>query len=380
MMRCLVIVAIGFACFTTSANDSVDDAAQQLEELQTKIELKRRQINEKKKQKASAERSLGRVSRDLKYTKYKLRKAKKELSTLALKVTEARQRLQTLEKDYLKSHRTFMKRLKQIYKTQNLGFIEFLIEPSDFFSESQTRYFFEKIVENDITMIRRLKAKKTTLINERKRLESKEKRAKTLERTIQKQEKAFMSKQRQKKNVVSSLSEQIKQSEREADTLERASKEITQFLLKSGVGDDGYYAHGSFIKPVKGWLSSRYGYRIHPISKRRLKHNGIDLAAPTGYKIRAANTGVVKAAGYKKAFKGYGKVTVIDHGKRPSDKKRIATVYAHQSRILVKEGQVVNKGDVIGLVGSTGYSTGPHLHLEVRINGVPSDPLKIIKL
>ena len=83
-------------------------------------------------------------------------------------------------------------------------------------------------------------------------------------------------------------------------------------------------------------------------------------------------------AGRKKKYNGYGKITIIDHGTKA--KKRYSTVYAHQSRIFVKVGDYISRGDVIGWVGSTGNSTGPHLHFEIRVNGNPVNPLKYIKL
>ena len=86
-----------------------------------------------------------------------------------------------------------------------------------------------------------------------------------------------------------------------------------------------------------------------------------------------------KYVGQQKKYKGYGKVTIISHGRRSSDRKLIASFYAHQSRILVKKGDIIKKGDTIGLVGSTGYATGPHLHFEIRVDGRPVDPLKYIK-
>jgi murein DD-endopeptidase MepM/ murein hydrolase activator NlpD len=148
--------------------------------------------------------------------------------------------------------------------------------------------------------------------------------------------------------------------------------------MKGGKSSNQFYGSASFIRPVDGWISSSFGQRFHPIFKRWIKHNGMDFAAPSGHKIRAADSGVVIVAGEKPQYRGYGKVTVIDHGLR-KDGKRIATVYAHQSRILVHEGQMVKQGMEIGWVGSTGYSTGPHLHFEVRENGAPVDPARYIR-
>ena len=112
-------------------------------------------------------------------------------------------------------------------------------------------------------------------------------------------------------------------------------------------------------------VSSPYGWRIHPIYGDRRLHTGVDLNATSGTSIRAAGDGVVVSAGW---LGGYGNATIIDHG------GGVATLYGHQSAILVREGQEVKRGQVIGRVGCTGSCTGPHLHYEVRINGNPVDP------
>lgn len=113
-------------------------------------------------------------------------------------------------------------------------------------------------------------------------------------------------------------------------------------------------------------LSSGYGTRIHPVLGQRMGHKGIDLAAPTGTPIYATADGVVSRAG---AFSTYGNFVSIEHG------GKIQTRYAHMSRIAVAAGAKIKKGDIIGYVGSTGRSTGPHLHYEVRIDGQSVNPV-----
>lgn len=123
---------------------------------------------------------------------------------------------------------------------------------------------------------------------------------------------------------------------------------------------------GGFIKPVNGPITSTFGMRYHPILHVTKLHTGVDFGVGYGTPIAAAADGIVIFAGN---MRGYGNAVVIDHG------GGISTLYAHQSALLVHEGQVITKGTIIGRVGSTGYSTGPHLHFEVRRGGSPINPM-----
>ena len=123
--------------------------------------------------------------------------------------------------------------------------------------------------------------------------------------------------------------------------------------------------------PVPGYtkITSNYGMRVHPITGVYKLHTGVDISAPIGANFVAANDGIVTKAYYNSA---YGNMVMIDHG------GGISTLYAHGSEILVQVGQTVSRGEPILKVGSTGYSTGPHAHFEVRINGIVTNPIEYI--
>lgn len=118
------------------------------------------------------------------------------------------------------------------------------------------------------------------------------------------------------------------------------------------------------IKPVRGWFTSKFGYRISPFTSKPVMHAGLDIAASPGSPIYATADGVVSFAGYDP---GYGKLVTIDHG------YGVVTRFGHTSQIYVELGQKIKRRDIIAAVGSTGRSTGPHLHYEVRVNDVPVD-------
>ncbi|MFE9690237.1 peptidoglycan DD-metalloendopeptidase family protein [Micromonospora sp. NPDC005806] len=127
---------------------------------------------------------------------------------------------------------------------------------------------------------------------------------------------------------------------------------------------------GRLGRPLAGRLTSRFGVRFDPYYHVWQLHPGVDLAAPAGTPIVAAMDGRVSRAGW---YGGYGNYTCVDHGR--AEGQRLSTCYGHQSRLLVSPGQRVRAGQVIGLVGSTGAATGPHLHFEVRLGGRPVNPL-----
>jgi murein DD-endopeptidase MepM/ murein hydrolase activator NlpD len=170
------------------------------------------------------------------------------------------------------------------------------------------------------------------------------------------------------KGMLAEINREIAQAEEHKDGLEadaaRLERELAAIQAQSGERP------GVLAWPVHGWISSYFGYRVHPILGTKRLHTGIDLAALSGSPIRAAAAGVVVIAA---PYGGYGNAVVIDHG------GGLATLYAHQSKIVVSKGQAVAKGDLIGYVGCTGLCTGPHLHFETRENGTPVDPMKYLR-
>jgi len=142
--------------------------------------------------------------------------------------------------------------------------------------------------------------------------------------------------------------------------LQAGSANIAARLRSGGSHSGAAPSAAGLIWPVQGVLTSPFGMRWGRM------HEGIDIGAPQGTPIYAAAAGTVNYAGWEG---GYGNLTLIDHG------NGLATAYGHQSQLAVSGGQTVSRGQLIGYVGSTGHSTGPHLHFEVRVNGVPNDPL-----
>ena len=173
----------------------------------------------------------------------------------------------------------------------------------------------------------------------------------------------------------------IKKLQTDRKTYEQAEKELARQSdkLKKMLRSDAKTAEkftttSDFILPVRGAITSPFGWRTHPIFKSRKFHSGVDIAAGMGTPVKCSNSGVVVYSGW---YGGYGKVVIVSHGTYKG--KPTSTLYAHLSKYNVNKGAKVTKGQVIGNVGSTGYSTGPHLHFEVRLDGSPTNPLNYAK-
>lgn len=176
----------------------------------------------------------------------------------------------------------------------------------------------------------------------------------------------------QVEDEINSTRKTLQQLEAEEDELISEASKISDYIRRLATANV-MYVGGEMQWPAPGnfRIASAYGYRIHPIFRSRRFHSGIDITARQGEPISAANSGTVVFAGSRR---GYGNTVIIDHG------GGITTLYAHimNRGILVREGQRVNVGDVIAKVGSTGWSTGPHLHFEVRRNGDHENPMPFL--
>ncbi len=174
------------------------------------------------------------------------------------------------------------------------------------------------------------------------------------------------------------LERRVAEWQTKVDELAAADAELTEFIREqeaaaaaaasssgSTAPAPGSSSVSGFQWPISGGVSSGYGYRVHPIYGTRRLHTGLDISGGSGTPIAAAKGGTVLSAGWRG---GYGNAVVISHG------GGITTLYAHQSQMNVSAGQQVGRGDIVGWVGSTGASTGPHLHFEVRVNGSPVNP------
>jgi murein DD-endopeptidase MepM/ murein hydrolase activator NlpD len=234
-------------------------------------------------------------------------------------------------------------------------------------------YYQRTLINSELRVIRNIRVKQEQLrglqINWKKKQED-------LSASMKQSEKlkdAISVKKNQQFSLVDRLRKERLAYESAERQLERESNELTKKILQlsdgKGIGLEELIK-GYFDFPVRAAITSPFGYRMHPIFRVRSFHSGVDLGARYGTPIKASNGGLVIYAGW---YSGYGKTVIISHSNGKS------TLYAHQERIAVSTGQKVCQGQVIGYVGSTGYSTGPHLHFEYRLEGKPQNPLTVLR-
>ena len=316
---------------------------------------------------------LVRNQKKLESTSTTLQVSKKQYTTID-------NRLKALENEYAQSLSEFNKtdaqlknRIRQVFKNQRTGMFELLLSAKDLNAFLDIVYFERIIIKNDYKKMVDLKTKSIKLAKIKSDIESQKQ---TLQQTIasmNSQQKYIERAIQENQNMINKLKNDRAAYERAERELERQSASLQSMISRGYSHSSVKIAGGGFMKPIEGRITSPFGWRVHPIFKSRTYHSGIDIGGPNMGSIRASNAGRVIYAGW---YGGYGKVVIIDHGS--VNGKPTTTLYAHMSVTKVSKGQSVTKGQVIGLEGTTGYSTGPHCHFEVRINGTPNDPQKYI--
>jgi murein DD-endopeptidase MepM/ murein hydrolase activator NlpD len=260
-------------------------------------------------------------------------------------------------------------RLRWMYVHQNTGVVSALLKSSDVGDFASRAYLTRRIANADRELFDEYEKLKASVAEKKARQDRLVVRITDLKQSQENQQVELKGVRSDKASTLEALRRQQRSLERLIAELDAEESQIEARIAQyyRGAGKTSGLApfSGRFSKPVSGLQTSGFGMRMHPILRRRRMHNGIDFGAAHGTPIHAAAAGIVIAASYGK---GYGNMVMLDHG------GGISTVYGHCSRILVKEGQRIDRGQRIALVGSTGLATGPHLHWEVRINGKPVNP------
>ncbi len=313
---------------------------------------------------------IGAVEQKLTVTRGKLELLQKQLQL-------KRQELRRAQAKLVMERANFKERVVIAYKTDDLSYVDVVLASSSFEDLISRVSVVRALISGNDELVGGLKQTRDDVAAEEKAVADKERGVHKAVADLQEQSDqlaalraaqaaqraASLSVRKQKNGQLAAVTQDLALLEQQENQLLAESNALSGVIAgASGAGG----GTGSMTWPVSGPVVSPFGWRIHPILHYRKMHTGIDIAVGYGVPIHAADSGSVIYATW---MGGYGNVIIIDHG------NSISTLYAHQSSLAVGAGAHVGRGQVVGYVGSTGFSTGPHLHFEVRVNGNPVDPM-----
>ena len=301
-----------------------------------------------------------------------LEKVNIQVEDLIKQISENQEKLEKTQKEYDDIQGLLDARLTKMYETPELHFLDIVLESKSVTEFLSTCYAMKELAEYDKELLETVKKQKQEIETTKLILAEKKKQIVTDKQNQQKKTQVLLNMKTMREYYISKLSAEEKELQAQIDGYNLQVSEIEaeiKMLALNSISED--YIGGVMNWPVPGYtrLTSTYGMRVHPITGAYKLHTGIDIGAPLGANFVAAANGIVSKATFNTA---YGNMVIIDHG------GGVQTLYAHGDEILVQLGQVVSAGTEVLKVGSTGYSTGPHAHFEIRIDGQTVNPLNYL--
>ena len=383
---CMVLAFIIICTYITAVyaedntiDNTTNNTDSNLTDLQTQQQDLQNQLNESNEQLQEVQSQLSENLQQIEKLDEKIRQSENEIEELDAQVKQLQEEIANIqsqldiaEKNYEKQKDIMEKRLVAIYEAGNTKYLDVLLNSSNISEFLSNYYLITEIASVDKDLLNEVESEKKEIELAKQTLEKNQEALATALKNQTQTATVLQNTKALRENYISRLSDEEKAKQAQIDEITEQYEDVNNQILElAKQGLDTAYIGGVLAWPVPGYtkITSNYGMRVHPITGQYKLHTGVDISAPIGANFVAANDGIVTKAEYNTA---YGKMVVIDHG------GGISTLYAHGSEILVTVGQTVKKNDAILKVGSTGYSTGPHAHFEVRMNGVVTNPIPYI--
>lgn len=346
-----------------------DDLEDQLADLQRQAEEQQAKTNEASAKVENVSERLRQIQEELRVATAEYKEVKGQLDSVEDKISDNTELLQKTEADLKVKNKKLQQRVRDIYINGQISYVDVLFGAKDFADLMTRMDVLKRIIKHDYDLIMKVKEEKATVENTHAQLEKDKAEAEVLVTDAQAKKAKVEDKESEQQVLLDQAIYDRDTSERMYEEIMAASQEVANMIRRSQMSSAGYSGApagaGGMIWPISGPITSEFGWRTHPIFGTARFHSGLDIGGDYGMPIYAAASGTVIYAGW---ISGYGNAVIIDHG------GGVTTLYGHNDSLNVSEGENVAQGQVIAMCGSTGNSTGPHCHFEVRENGEPVSP------
>lgn len=365
LILALVLTMVGVSPTFAASKASEKSKKKKIE---NQIDQKEDQIDANKKKTNELKNKISTLESSIKSTESDLASIRAEINAMNKKTSNINAKVEKLEKEIVEQQDTLDTRLRSMYKNGNLGIIQVLLGSVSIQEFMSNFKLIKELHKSDTTILKELEANHKEVEAQKTELDALASKLKSHEAAQVQKQKQLQSDKTEVAAAKAKIEADTSVLYKEIDKLNAESERLSAEIAGMQDSNAKYTGSGKFQWPFPGYsrVSSEYGYRTHPISGKKKFHSGIDLAGGSGKAIVAAEAGTVISAGWNSG--GYGNMVIIDHG------SGISTVYAHNSSLSVSKGAKVKRGQTIAKCGSTGYSTGPHLHFEVRVGGKTQNP------
>lgn len=364
-----LLIAIGLWCAAISIApaQSIDELRQQ----QQQIEEQRSNIDQEqirlRGMETAAEAQLGGLQDTVKFTAAQIVAQQAKLQAATVQLQKLQADLAIAQKSYADRQTATVARLRFMQRQQSTRGWAVLLQSRNLNEFLDRRWQLKRVYQADREILTSLKTAADAIDRQHQQIEDQKNQIDLLTVELQAQQSQFQAQADTQQQLIDRLRQDRRALEAAQTQLENDSENLGVLIRQriAIAANSNVRGTGKFAYPNDGPITSGFGMRVHPILGYGRLHAGIDFGGAYGSPIRAADAGTVIFAGW---YGGYGKAVIISHG------GGLTTLYGHASAIYVSEGQIVQRGQLIAAVGSTGFSTGPHLHFEVRQAGEPIDP------
>ena len=366
------ILLLSFVLFavTPALADELEEKKQELTNIQQQAEEAQRKAEQARSKERSISEQLRRIQGELDSAQDEFESINDQLENTEEQIQSNTELATRLTAKMQSQTKVLHRRIRDIYKNGQVNYVDVLFGAKDFNDFVSRMDILKRILAYDNALIQSTKADRQALVKAKAQLESDRLKIIDLRKQAAVKRDQVAGRRQERQGVLNAATYEREMAERAYRELIETSKQIETMIRRIQSGEKNIGGStGTMVWPAEGEITSPFGWRVHPIFGTQRLHTGIDIGADYGDATRAADGGVVIHSDW---MGGYGNAVIIDHG------NGISTLYAHNSQLLVSEGQTVAKGQTVARVGSTGYSTGPHLHFEVRQNGTPVNPLNFL--